>query len=197
MASKIGAGKAITMAEAAFNTWYASAGIAAKVAAPNPWTVGVKNDGTEDFVTPDIEKSVVDTWKNKGDLKGFERRGSLSSGEAKIDLKLAWPGRTESSFNYHVRVQEDPAIEEARKKQAAADKKIAEEHKAKLEKEKTDKEDAAKKKAEADKIEAARQKKLDQAAATAWNALKDTEKKKNNEKTWKEKWKKDNNARIK
>jgi hypothetical protein len=200
MATKLGASAAISKAETAANAWYNT--IKSKLEdfeEGGSWTVGVKNDGTDDFVTPDVEKSVVDTWKNKSDFKGFERRGSLSSGEAKIDLKLAYPGRAESSFNYHIKVMVDPEIEKRRKEQAAAAKKLADENKKKLEAAA-----AAKKQADIDaaaqkKADAARQKKLDDAANKAWNTFKTTAayKKTTNEKDWKAKWIKDNAARVK
>jgi hypothetical protein len=200
MATKLGASAAIGKAETAANAWYNS--IKDKLDDYNDggaWDIRVENDGTDDFVTPDIEKSVVDTWKAKADFHGFKRRGSLSSGEAKIDLKLAHPDRAESSFNYHIKVMIDPAIEKARKAQAAADKKKAEEEKARLAAEAAAKKEAEAAAAAKKKADAARQKKLDDAANKAWNTFKTTAayKKTTNEKDWKSKWIKDNEKRVK
>lgn len=195
---KIGASAAISQAETEFNAWYNT--ISAQLNAFNaggPWNIGVKNCGTDDFVTPDIEAGVVNTWRGKADMHGFERRGSMSSGESKIDLKFAWPGRNEASFNFHVWVKPDPAVEEARKKQSAADKKVAEEFKAKKEKEDKAKAEAASKAEAAAKVEAARQKKVQDAANKAWNDLGKKGQAGKTEKTWKDEWKKKNDNRFK
>jgi hypothetical protein len=200
MANKLGASAAISKAETAANAWYNS--IKTKLDAfekGGAWNIGVNNDGTDDFVTPDVEKSVVDTWKNKSDFKGFERRGSLSSGEAKIDLKLAYPGRNESSFNYHIKVMVDPEIEKRRKAAAAAAKKLADENKKKLEAAALAKKQADAAAALKKREDAARQVKLNNAANTAWNKFKATAayKKTTNEKDWKAKWIKDNAKTVK
>jgi ABC-type Zn uptake system ZnuABC Zn-binding protein ZnuA len=206
MGSKIAPSKAISLAEGAFNAWYTGNGIAAKTAAYDAggaWTVKVKNDGTEDFVTSDQEKNVSDTWKGKGAMHGFDRRASITSGvESKIDLKFAYPGISESSFNYHVWFKPDPALalaEAAREKEAAAAKKSAAEFKAKQAKEAELKAAADKVKADAAKLEAARLKKVSEGAAAAWNKLgKDGQKKTGKkEDDWKKEWMKDNDKKFK
>jgi hypothetical protein len=194
--TKLGASAAIGKADTAANAWHDS--IKSKLdalEAGGVWTVGVNNDGTDDFVTPEVEKSVVDMRKNKSNCKGFEHRGSLSSGEAKIDRKLDYPGRAEASFNHRIKALVDPEREKRRKAEAAA-KKLAYENGEKLGAEAAAKEKADE--AAKQKVDAGRPKKLDDAANKAWNTVKTTaaDKRTTNAKDWKAMWIKDDAAQV-
>jgi hypothetical protein len=195
---------AIKQAEAAFIAWLKTVQTQVDAhAAGGKWTVPIKNDGTDDYIWLEKQDDIMDKWKNKAALKGFDRRSSPTSmNEGKIDLKFAYPGQAKSSFNYHIWVKKNPAVIEAQRlieQKAAQAKKLAAENKARIEQEKKDKAAADKKADELKKKALELQKKMDQDASTAWNKFKTTKAWNNKivEKTWKAQWVKDNAKKYK
>jgi hypothetical protein len=106
---------ALKLAESAAFSWYKANKkiVDAAIADPKNKNVKVNNTGTEDFVSPAVEKGVVDTWKAKAAFNGLERRGSMSSGESKIDLKLAVPGQAVKDKTNAAKFKADLAAKEA------------------------------------------------------------------------------------
>lgn len=135
-----------------------------------PYNCGDNND----FVYTDEESALKSAWEKKSFTHaGVSYKGKMifSSGETKFDLRLVH-GTDKAVFNYHVPFKKNDAAEKAAAKQSASDKKVA----ASIKADQAAK-DAAKKEKEAAEKAAAksdeeRKKKILQAMATAWNALK-------------------------
>ena len=69
----------------------------------------------EDFIYTDERATLMENWLDRGTFnahgRAFDRRASESSGEAKVDLKLAAQGvqpHVPSEFNYHIKYQQRP-----------------------------------------------------------------------------------------
>ena len=80
--------------------------------APPVHNCGAPNDT---FIYTDEADALIQGWRNRGQFvhtgAAFDRRASYSSGEPKVDLKLAPAGAADvvpSSFNFHIRFQPRP-----------------------------------------------------------------------------------------
>ena len=89
---------AIHMAEAyATGTWDGHMGRVHNAGAPDT-----------DYIYADEAPGLIEAWRGRAMLRGCNRRASQSSGEPKVDLKLAAPGAAASCLNYHIRFQARP-----------------------------------------------------------------------------------------
>lgn len=162
--------------------------------APNFARVNYGDDSV--YIYTDQAKTLTAKWLAQNQLHGYFCRASESSGESKVDLKLAptASGPERSVFNYHVKYQKDTRAEEAAAAQSVADKKAAALHKAKQDEENKKKADAAAAAALKQKEDEKKAKDMQVKANTAWNTFIKTKafKKGTDEKKWKADWIKNN-----